>query len=203
MKILVFGGTFNPPHLGHQAMVKEVLSRPCNDGFRPDQLWFLPVGQHSFNKQFVSNRHRVAMLNLVKEDLVAENTAFISKIAIEEYELRHDGESQTFNTLEALAQLHSQHQFAFLIGSDNLSHFYLWKNYQAMLKKYPFYVYPRLGFDFKPLYKGMVALQGFPKIAISSTKVRAAFKNNSSLQGLLSAKVIAYIKQEQLFSKGE
>ena len=68
-----------------------------------------------------------------------------------------------------------------------------------MLSKYPFYVYPRIDFAFQPLYEGMIALDGFPKMQVSSTQVREAFTNKTSLDGLLNVKVIEYIKDNKLF----
>ncbi|MBU1034107.1 nicotinate (nicotinamide) nucleotide adenylyltransferase [Patescibacteria group bacterium] len=199
MKILVFGGTFNPPHLGHQMMIEQVLSKTLADGSNLDQLWILPVGQHSFAKKFVSNKDRLAMLELMISSIVEKNPTLKNKIFLEKYELEHDEESQTFSTLEALAKEYPDHQFSFLIGSDNLEKFHLWNDYKLMLKEYPFYVYPRIAFEFLPFYEGMIALKDFPKMEVSSTKVRMAFANKTSLDGLLDAKVIKYIKENKLF----
>lgn len=199
MKILVFGGTFNPPHLGHQLMVEQVLTKTLNDGVSFDQLWLLPVGQHSFAKQFVSNEHRLAMLELMTQTICQKNPVLKDKIFIEEYELERDEESQTFATLEALSKQYPEHQFSFLIGSDNLEKFYLWHNYELMLSRYPFYVYPRTDFALQPLYEGMIVLDGFPKMQVSSTQVREAFINKTSLNDLLNVKVIEYIKENKLF----
>jgi nicotinate-nucleotide adenylyltransferase len=199
MKTLVFGGTFNPPHLGHQMMIEQVLSKTLADGSSLDQLWILPVGQHSFAKKFVSNKHRLAMLELMVDSIIEKNPTLKNKIFLEKYELEHDEESQTFSTLKALSKKHPEEHFSFLIGSDNLEKFHLWNDYQLMLKEYPFYVYPRIAFEFLPFYEGMIALKDFPKMEVSSTKVRMAFKNKTSLDGLLDAKVIKYIKENKLF----
>jgi nicotinate-nucleotide adenylyltransferase len=198
MQILVFGGTFNPPHLGHQLMVQQVLSRPLSDGKTIDQVWLLPVGQHSFAKNFVAKEHRLAMLELMRQNIVATNPALAGKILLEHYELEREEESQTFATLQALSNQHPEHQLSFLIGSDNLTKFHLWNDYEAMLAKYPFYVYPRQGFDFEPFYAGMTALIGFPQMAVSSTRVRLALEEGQNLEGLLDDSIIAYIKNNQL-----
>jgi nicotinate-nucleotide adenylyltransferase len=198
MKILLFGGTFNPPHLGHQLMAEQALSQALA-GNVFDQLWLLPVGQHSFAKQFVSQQDRVAMLSLMIASIVQKNPLLKNKIFIEKYELERDEESQTFTTLEALARQYPQHQFSFLIGADNLAKFHLWHDYQLMLSRYPFYVYPRTDYAFQPLYQGMIALEGFPEMQVSSTQVRAALTNRNNLDNLLDAQVIAYIKEKKLF----
>ena len=198
MKILIFGGTFNPPHLGHQLMIEQVLSQSLA-GTLFDQLWLLPVGQHSFAKKFVASQDRLAMLNLMITAILEKNPLLKNKIFIEKYELERDEESQTFSTLEALSKQYPLHQFSFLIGSDNLAKFHLWHDYQLMLKKYPFYVYPRADYPFQPFYQGMIALENFPKMQVSSTQVRAALAKQSSLNKLLDAKVIAYIQKQRLF----
>lgn len=199
MKIIVFGGTFSPPHLGHQLMAEQVLSATFDDVLAFDQLWFLPVGQHSFAKQFVDSKHRLAMLDLLKQSIYEKNPDLLGKIFTETYELESNEESQTFNTLEALAKKYPEHQFSFLIGSDNLEKFHLWHNYKLMLSKYPFYVYPRVNFPLEPIYEGMITLDGFPKMQVSSTQVREAFLNKTGLGNLLNAKVIKYIEENKLF----
>lgn len=198
MQILVFGGSFNPPHLGHQMMVEQVLSRSLTDGKIIDQVWLLPVGQHSFAKNFIAKQHRLAMLEILRQSLVAKNPDLENKISIERYELERDEESQTYATLQAFAKKHPEHQFSFLIGSDNLAKFHLWNDYEQMLQQFPFYVYPRQGFDFEPFYAGMTALIGFPQMAVSSTKVRLALEKGKDLTGLLDSSIIAYIKNNQL-----
>lgn len=201
MRTLVFGGTFNPPHLGHQLMVEQVLTNLLPDGNKIDQVWILPVGKHSFAKEFVDHKHRLAMLQLMVESIVTKNPKLIGKILLETYELERTEESQTFNTLEALAKQNPERNFSFLIGSDNLAKFHLWHHYQLMLSKYPFYVYPRLGFPLQPILHGMIALVDFPQVGISSTKVRQTLAQKSSLKGLLDDKVIAYIEANKLFIK--
>ena len=201
MKILVFGGTFNPPHLGHQLMIEQTLAKTLNDGTVFDQVWLLPVGQHSFAKNFIDQKHRLAMLSLMMQSIVLNNSALSKKIALEKYELEHDGESQTFTTLESLSKQYPEHHFSFLIGSDNLEKFHLWHDYEQMLKKYPFYIYPRASFSFSPMRQGMIALEGFPLMEVSSTKVREALANNANLDDLLDAKVINYIRENKLYGK--
>lgn len=199
MKILVFGGTFNPPHLGHRLMIEQVLSKTLNDGAIFDQVWLLPVGQHSFAKDFIDQKHRLVMLELMVESICEKNPSLREKIILEKYELEHKGESQTFSTLEALSNQYPKHSFSFLIGSDNLAKFHLWHDYKQMLERYPFYIYPRASFAFSPMLQGMIALEDFPIMEVSSTKVREALTANTSLNDLLDAKVINYIKENKLY----
>ena len=89
MKILVFGGTFNPPHLGHQLMVEQVLTKTLDNGISFDQLWLLPVGQHSFAKQFVSTEHRLVMLELMKQAICQKNPALNQQVSQQYISMSH------------------------------------------------------------------------------------------------------------------
>ncbi len=202
MHILVFGGTFNPPHLGHQRMVEQVLLHELPDGKQVDQVWLLPVGHHSFAKDFVSAEHRLAMLALLKSSLVRQyGSTWEDKIALEDYEIRQTTESQTHATLTFLAKKYPEHDFSFLIGSDNLAQFHLWHHYQEMLQQHPFYVYPRTGYPLQPLYEGMIPLQGFIESSVSSTAVREALLEGKDNQSLLDSSISNYIQKEGLFQK--
>lgn len=202
MQILLFGGSFNPPHLGHQGMIEQVLSKELPDGRHIDQVWLVPVGRHSFQKEFVAVSHRLAMLELLKQDLVHKQADWSSKIVIERFEIERPGESQTYLTLEALSKQYPEHQFSFLIGSDNLVKFHLWQHYEQMLRNYPFYVYPRENHPLEPLYSGMIPLTSFPEITVSSTLVRQYLLEGNELSSVVNPAITNYIKRERLYSYG-
>jgi nicotinate-nucleotide adenylyltransferase len=162
----------------------------------------LPVGHHRFAKDIVSAEHRLAMLALLKSSLVRQHgTSWEDKIALEEYEIRQATESQTYATLTFLAKNYPEHDFSFLIGSDNLAQFHLWHHYQEMLSAYPFYVYPRTGYPLQPLYAGMIPLQGFIESTVSSTAVREALLEGEDDHLLLEPSISKYIQKEGLFQK--
>ncbi len=190
MKICVFGGAFDPPHLGHQTVATEIIARKL-----ADEVWFVPTKIHSFGKVMTAPEHRLAMLALIQTP----------QTKIETYELEQSGVSYTFNTLEALAKKYPEHQFSWVIGSDNLAKFHTWgdawgRDYQQLLAAFPFYVYPRHGFPFEPLYPGMTALKELPEITVSSTEVRERIAQNQSLAGFVQPAVADYINSHQLYS---
>jgi nicotinate-nucleotide adenylyltransferase len=183
-------------------MVEQVLLHELPDGRQVDQVWLLPVGHHSFAKDFVSAKHRLAMLTLLKSSLVRQyGPTWEDKIALEDYEIRQTTESQTYATLTFLAKKYPEHDFSFLIGSDNLAQFHLWHHYQEMLQQHPFYVYPRTGYPLQPLYEGMIPLQGFIESSVSSTAVREALLEGKDNQSLLDSSISNYIQKEGLFQK--
>lgn len=202
MKIILFGGSFNPPHLGHQQMVEAVLAANL-----ADEVWYLPVGIHDFGKHIAPAQDRLAMLELL---LPEAGSALAKRVRIEDCELRRSGVSHSADTLDYLAARYPQHQFSFLMGSDNLAKFHLWQDRQGrdfhyLLSRYPVLVYPRTGFPFEPLYENMLALIDLPAVDISSTQVREAMQKNDAsdtdLVQLLDQKIIKYIRERQLYGQ--
>lgn len=191
MKIILFGGAFDPPHLGHQFIVKNILDLKL-----ADEVWYVPAKTHPFAKKLTVDEHRLAML----EFLVADD----QRTKIETYELDKDGVSYSHETLDALAQKYPEHEFAWLIGSDNLAKFHLWgdsrgRDFKAMLAKYHFYVYPRKGHPFSPLYDNMVPLENMKEIEVSSTLVREMIKHHQDISKLVKDEVVQYIKKNNLY----
>jgi nicotinate-nucleotide adenylyltransferase len=185
MHIVLFGGAFDPPHLGHQNITRALLEQKL-----ADEVWYVPVGEHHFGKKMASAEDRVAMLQLVLDD---------PRVKIERYEIDTAGISYTHKTLEALSAQYPEHHFSWIIGSDNLPSFHKWGDYQALLKEFPFYVYPRKDFPMQPLYEGMTPLQQVPEVAISSTDVRAALRAAHPITNLVDPQVAEYIKQKGLY----
>lgn len=186
MQITLFGGTFDPPHLGHSTIASALIEKKY-----ADEVWFLPVGEHAFEKKFSSWEHRVRMLELV----TAPN------IKVEHYEIRHLGMSITFNTLNGLAAQHPEHTFSFVIGSDNLARFHEWHHYQEMLAKYQFFVYPRAGFALEPLYPNMKVVEGVQPVQVSSTEVRDRVTLGKPILDLVKPAVARYIQENKLYRK--
>jgi nicotinate-nucleotide adenylyltransferase len=185
MKIALFGGAFDPPHLGHQQITALLLKENI-----VDEVWYVPVRQHPFSKQLqTTDEHRLAMLRLIQQPGTRTET----------YELENDEVSLSYITLRTLSNRHPEHTFSWVIGSDNLKDFHKWDFYTQMLQEFTFYVYPRAGYAFEPLYEGMVSLREMPEVAVSSTEVRAHIKAGQSIDSLVDARVAAYIAEHQLY----
>jgi nicotinate-nucleotide adenylyltransferase len=189
MRIVLFGGAFDPPHLGHQQVAAGLLEANL-----ADQVWFVPVKTHSFAKTMTAPEHRLKMLQLIQ----------LANTKIETYELDQTEINYTFNTLDALAIKYPDHTFSWVIGSDNLAKFHLWgdrtgRNFQQLLNNYQFFVYPRHGFPFEPLYSGMIPLRDFPEVTVSSTQVRQMVAQGQSLTGFVAPLVANYIQTQGLY----
>jgi nicotinate-nucleotide adenylyltransferase len=189
MHIVLFGGAFDPPHLGHISVVKNFLKLGLSD-----RLVFLPVFNHAFDKDMMGPQHRLQMLDAVKNAHFKDQPVYIS-----DYEIDKKGMSITYETLQSLSKENPNHQYSFLIGSDNLSSFHKWHNYQEMLVRYKFFVYPRAGYSFDQIREGMIPLRDMPEMAVSSTNVRDRLNNKQDIGELLSKEVIHYIEENGLY----
>jgi nicotinate-nucleotide adenylyltransferase len=187
MDIALFGGGFDPPHLGHQFITQTLLDRTL-----VDEVWYVPVKQHPFGKKLSPDHHRLAMLKLIVPSAD-------SRIKIETYELDKQGMSYSYETLEHLHQKYPEHRFSWVIGSDNLPTFDKWLEIHSELLKYPFYIYPRKGFPMKPLYPGMIPLQDVKEVEVSSTEVRHLIEQGKSAEGLIAPAVGDYISDHGLY----
>src|SRR5437763_11958951 len=110
MRVGVFGGTFDPVHLGHL-----VLAEQCREQGRLDEVWFVPAGRppHKQHHAVTPFRHRAEMLRLA----TAGHPAF----RVNELEDQRPGPSYTVDTLDALRPAHPGADWFFLVGSDTLA----------------------------------------------------------------------------------
>lgn len=191
MQIGLFGGSFDPPHKGHQQVVAEVLALGLFD-----EVWYVPVGNHDFGKQMAPAEHRVAMLKLIQQP----------GSLVEDFEIKHTGTSYTHTTLSHLHQLHPEHTFAWIIGTDQLPTLHKWgcdqepACFPQLVTSFPFYVYPRAGYDMELSFAGLIPLSHVTEVAISSTEIRQRLADGHSIAGLVDPAVAAYIQAHQLYT---
>lgn len=190
MNIVLFGGAFDPPHLGHQHITQSLFEQNI-----ADEVWYVPTKEHPFSKPMTVAKHRLAMLELIVAD---------PRIKIEHYELEKEGISYSRNTLDFLSSKYPEHNFSWIIGSDNLLDFHKWvdgqgNDYQDLLKDYHFYIYPRKNSPMKPLYDNMQPLENMKEVEISSTLVRDNVKKDQSIDELIDPRVAEYIQQRNLY----
>src|SRR5919199_5145855 len=109
MRVGIFGGTFDPVHLGHL-----ILAEQCREQGQLDQVWFIPAARppHKQDQSLAPFAQRVEMLSLA----IAGNPAF----RIDELEKDRAGPSYTVDTLAELQRHHPGTEWFLLIGSDCL-----------------------------------------------------------------------------------
>lgn len=191
MNIFLFGGAFDPPHLGHQQIVTSLIEQQL-----ADQVWLVPTGQHQFDKSMLPAEHRLEMIERLEQNLPQD---IRKQVKTEKFEIENSGPSRSYLTLQRLSQRNPEDNFFWVIGSDNLSQFHRWYQYQQLLTEFLVYVYPRRGYPMQPLYTGMVPLVGVEQIAVSSRLVRNKLQRGENLEAVMAPSVLEYIQQQGLY----
>ncbi|MFC1711547.1 nicotinate (nicotinamide) nucleotide adenylyltransferase [Patescibacteria group bacterium] len=193
MKIAILGGSYNPPHKGHQLIAKQVLE------FAPiDQVWLTPCYLHTFGKTLELTKHRTAMTKM----LVGRKIKYCD----EEIENKLNGE--TIELLKLLEKKYPQHKFSFIIGSDNLKDFKKWGQWEELILRFTFWVFPRPKFDYSlkkysltnSNYKfKLLKHKNLETSSTSSTQVRQRIQKNQSIDHLVTKRVRKYIESNNLY----
>lgn len=220
-RILIFGGTFDPPHLAHAR-----LPRIIADRLNCSQILYIPAAINPLKTQgpSASRDDRVAMLVLTLADA--------PKARISTIELERPGPSFTIDTLRQLrAQFHlaasphaaassSDPQFLLLMGSDQALDFQRWKDWQQILTLATPVVMLRppwteqtfraeLARKFPPDQAAqwrtwtIFPSDGLPLLDISATEIRRRLIAGQTLDGLVDPAVTAYIKANRLYRSTE
>ena len=159
----IFGGSFNPIHLGHIALARE-LRRLAG----LDEVWLMVSPQNPLkqgNTDLLDDRLRYAMARIAlhgEEGLVACD-----------YELHLPRPSYTWNTLQRLKDDFPRYTFVLLIGGDNWECFPQWYRGSDIVSNYRIVVYPRRGSDIDRTHlpEGVTVVDT-PLLDVSSTEVR-------------------------------
>lgn len=191
MKIGLFFGSFNPIHTGHLIIANFILE---NSGLK--QIWFV-VSPHNplKEKKSLLNQHdRLYLVRLAIED----NPKF--KASDIEFSLPQP--SYTIDTLTYLAEKFPQHEFALIMGSDNLATIDKWKNYEQLLERYHIYAYQRRDSTKSKFhdYQNIHVLDT-PLIDISATQIRIMLKEKKSIRYLVPDKVMEYLTGSAYYSR--
>ncbi|MEY2752285.1 MAG: hypothetical protein RLZZ570_231 [Bacteroidota bacterium] len=192
MRIGLLLGTFNPVHLSH-LLVAERLQKHA----RLDEVWLVLTPRNPFKQgeALASDAHRYAMLQLA--------VAGRSGLAASDVELGMPQPNYTVDTLELLAARHPEHQFALLMGEDNLAGFDRWRNPERILELAELVVYPRPDSGLDPgsswLQHPRVRRVDDALMARSSTGVRRSVAEGSEALDDLPAAVAAYIRDHDLY----
>lgn len=161
-KIAVFGGSFDPPHLGHLEIIKTALLF-----LEVDRLFVVPTFLSPFkDKSLFSPQRRLFWLKLLKEELKEE------KLSILDYEIKQNKPTPTIQTINFLIQKYNPKQIFLLLGSDQIQSLHKWHSYEVLKTKVEFVIIEREGYKIPASFK-VLPMQ---KVQISSTKLREDLK---------------------------
>lgn len=176
-RIAIFGGSFNPVHVGHIALARSVVQQHL-----ADEVWLLVSPQNPLKQQMglLSEQQR---LNLVRKALEHEHGVEVS-----DFEFHLPRPSYTWNTLQALSAAYPDVEFSLLIGADNWLLFNRWAHPDDILANYRLLVYPReecvVNEASLPIGVSLIEAPLFP---LSSTDIRNLVREGKSIHGFVPA----------------
>lgn len=194
MKIILFGGAFNPVHNEHVAMLKAAVSR-----LSADKVIVMPtaVSPHKSGQITASPQARLDMCRL----------AFGGFAEISGFEVEKGGASYSYVTCEYLKHEHPDDEIYFLMGADMFAYFPEWVYPERILKCVKLAVCAREGSadinraqaKFEDMYGERAFVVGYKGAAVSSTRVRVAAALGADISQYVPEAVAKYIKENGLY----
>jgi len=187
MKIAILGGRFDPPHIGHFLVAKQVLD------FRKDidKVLLVPAFKHQWKPIIASPKDRIEMLKFFVEP----------KIEISDVEIKRKGISYSIDTIKTIKK-ETGAEIYWVVGSDILPEFKKWKHADELLKLATFLVVPRDPHSLPKKIPAGFEVISSPKLIttdFSSTLIREKIKKGESIKNLVPECIEKYIIEHKLY----
>jgi len=202
----IFGGSFNPVHLGHLNIAETACCK-----FDLQKVIFIPCKVSPFKigeepGRVVDDQHRVNMLRLSIEKF--------SNFVLSEMELNRGGVSYSYDTVVEIKKCHPESHLSFIIGSDSLLSLSKWYKIEALLNLCDFVTVERPGVDRRadedslglpPELSKRLLLKSISGrlMDISSSSIRQRIAQGLALTGMVTPVVEEYIKHNRLYKLNE
>ena len=191
MRIGVFGGTFDPPHIGHLLVASD-----AREALKLDRLIFVPTGVQPFKVEappVASGQDRLEMVRLA----VADDANYV----VDDAEINRKGLSFTVDTLELLAGRNAGSQLFFLLGQDSLAGFAQWRNPARILELATLALVTRSGSPEAGAWRNAegLVMVSTRRIDVSSTEIRERLRAGKSIKGFVPESVERFIDARGLY----
>ncbi|MFN2637292.1 MAG: nicotinate-nucleotide adenylyltransferase [Gemmatimonadaceae bacterium] len=191
MRVGVFGGTFDPIHIGHL-----LLASDAREALELDRLIFVPTGTQPFkvdSPPVASAQDRLEMVRLA----VADDANY----SVDDTEISRKGLSFTVDTLEQLTKRSPAAKVFLLLGEDTLAAFGQWRNPERIRELATLAVMTRAGFE-RPA--GWSSIPGVTSVStrrvdVSSTEIRERLRAGKSIKGFVPEGVERFIEARGLY----
>lgn len=192
----LFGGTFNPIHIGHL-----IIAEYFREEVKLDEVIFLPASVSPFKsdkKDILPAEERLKLIEIsIKNN---------PKFSVSDCEIKKGGISYTYQTVEHFRKEYPDNEIYWLIGGDQIIQFHKWKNYRYILDNVNLAVAVRpntfkesdkrqIENNLKPGNK--ILWLNSPNIEISSSDIRERIRQNKSIKYLLLPECEQYIEQKK------
>ncbi len=182
MRIGLYGGSFDPVHIGHMAVAK-----CAKEQFKLDRVIFIPTGNMPHKKGTVAtDTQRVRMLELAFDD---------EAFSVSDYEINRSEISYSADTIEYFKSIFSEDEIFFIIGGDSYAYIDKWYQPERIFKNATVVVYPREGEKIMPPALEMKV----ERVEVSSSEIRKKIKLQKNVSNLLKKEVYDYIIENNLY----
>ena len=198
-RIILFGGTFDPPHQGHMTLLAGAI-----ETVKPDLVIIEPSGTPPHKRGGKTPAcHRLAMCECFR--------SLFSPMLLDETEIGRGGKSYTIDTIRTMNSRYPGAQIYFPMGSDMLLWFSNWVAYQELLQRMTIVAHVREDEDAAPMRAyaetvraegGTVLFASAPVFPASSTQIREMAARGEPLGALVPPTVAEYIKINHLYERG-
>ena len=175
----IFGGSFNPIHIGHICLAKEILFRT-----KLDEVWLMVSPQNPLKRNDVD-----LLADGLRYEMAQKALEGVEGVKACDYEFHLPKPSFTWNTLQHLSNDYPDDTFVLLIGGDNWAHFERWRHWQDILWHHDVIVYPR---------DEHIGTIDVPLLNVSSTEIRRKVRAGESVEGLVPDSIIPLVKRNYL-----
>jgi len=194
MRIGIFGGTFDPIHVGHL-----VLAEQCREQLQLDGVWFIPTGEppHKPPGGRTPGRQRYEMVQLA--------IAGHEKFRVLDMEIARSGPSFTVETLSELQALHPDKKFWWLMGADMLRDFPTWREPERIATLARIGAVNRGGLSSpeslptRERFGRIIDDVTIPSITLAASDLRERVARGQSVRYLVPRAVEVYIEQHGLY----
>ncbi len=193
MKICIFGGTFDPPHLGHLLIAQTIC-----EAEEFDKIIFVPALKNPLKSKEIASsiENRLKMLKIAVEG----NPHF----DISDNEIKRGGVSYSIDTIRYIKKEHNlkRDELYFLIGSDILKSFYNWREPIKILEECQVIVALRPGFKPSSVPNWILSeiqFANIPRFELSATQIRKRWKEDKTIRYMVTQPVWEFINKNSLY----
>jgi nicotinate-nucleotide adenylyltransferase len=189
MKLGLFGGSFDPVHLGHL-----LVAQAAREELELTRLYFIPAARSPF-KPTTEPSPAAIRLRLLRLALAGQ-----TQCEVDEQEITRGGVSYSIDTVRDYTQRFPQAKLFYLIGADHIAQLPKWREAGELARLVEFVVIPRPGEKSAPLpspFRGR-SLTGFP-LGVSSSQIRARAKGGLPIDWLVLPAVAEAIRNNRLY----
>lgn len=193
-RIALYGGSFDPPHLGHVITIAAVLNSKL-----VDEVWLVPTGRHRDKEHHATPDDRKIMIGIMLATMFGSKMPVYLNVS----QINRSWQiSTTADLIGEMKKIYPGHDFSFVIGSDLVSDIPKWHKADQIMKEGMFLMVQRLGNEVSgelPAYVTAVPVKGIALTNISSSLVRKMIANGQSLEGVVPPAVIGHILRNSLY----